>query len=191
LVAEAAQGATTTHPQIMATLSAAQADRTNNESLQPIASKSLTVAHIRALCPPLPTDTDQDLLVRAATGEATLLELKLTRAGASDDTIQSALLARAAAEVVATEGRASGSITVALEDAFVSRLLALAHAIASSAAAAGTALSRPGEYIFHTLMGSPANTAALDVDEIYRRDPRLVVGHLCGVSDQCRYGWGM
>jgi hypothetical protein len=189
--AEAAQGATATPPSIIETMSAAQVDPTKSELLQPIASKSLTVAHIRAVCPPLPTDTDQDLLVRAATGEATLLELKLARAGASDDTIQSALLARADAEVVATEGRASGSITVALEEAFVSRLLALAHAVASAAAATGAALSRPGEHIFHTLMGSPANTAALDVDGFYRRDPRLVVGHLCGVSDQCRYGWGV
>lgn len=189
--AEAAQGATATPPSIREVMSAALADLSNSELLQPIASKCLTVTQARALCPPLPTDTDQDLLNRAATGEASLLELKMVRAGASDDTIQSALLARADAEVAATQGRASGSMTEELEEAFDSRLLASAHSVAAAAAAAGVALSRPGEYVYHTLMGSPANTAALDIDGFYRRDPRLVVGHLCGVSDQCRYGWGM
>ncbi|MEI2827466.1 MAG: hypothetical protein V9F04_14515 [Dermatophilaceae bacterium] len=27
--------------------------------------------------------------------------------------------------------------------------------------------------------------------DLYDRDHRLVVGHLCGVSDQRRFGWGL
>lgn len=157
----------------------------------PIASQVLTEQQLRSLCPPLTADTDQDLIARAASGEATVLELKLVRAGASEETVRSALLARADADVVATGARASGSMNEDTEGAFDTRLLSVAGSVASLAGATGISLSCPAEYIFHNLMSSVANTAAIDVHGIYNRDHRLVVGHLCSVSDQCRFGWGL
>ena len=137
-----------------------------------------------------PADTDHDLVSRAASGEATLLELKLVRAGASEETVKSALLARADADVAATGARASGSMTAQNEGALDTRLLAAAGSLASLAASNGMTLQRPAEHIFHSMMSNVANTAGVDVDDLYDRDHRLVVGHLCSVSDQCRFGWG-
>lgn len=157
----------------------------------PIASQVLTDQQLRSLCPPLASDTDADLIARAASGEATLLELKLVRAGASEDTIKDALLARADANVVAIGGRASGTMSEAAEGALDRRILSAASSLASLASSGGASLVRPAEHIFHSLMSNVANTAAVDVDGLYNRDHRLVVGHLCGVSDHCRFGWGV
>lgn len=189
--AESAQAASEPPQSIRAAMIAARDDPTPGGAWDPIANQSLTTARLRALCPPLPGDTDTDLLTRAVAGEATLLELKLKRAGAGRDTIGSALLARADADVAATTARASGVMTADAEQALDSRLLATAASLARLAASNGTSLRRPGEHIYHTLMSRVADTAALDVDSLYDRDHRLLVGHLCGISDRCRYGWGL
>jgi hypothetical protein len=189
--AESAQGAEPPPLSMMEALSAARSEPTKNSVWDPVALKLLLPARLRALCPPLSADGVEDLLARAATGEASLLELKLARGGASTGTIQSALLARADADVFATKGRASGVITAVAEDALDTRLLSVAGSLAAVAASTAGTIQRPAEFIYHSLLGNAANTAALDVDNLYRRDHRLIVGHLCGVSDQCRYGWGV
>lgn len=88
-------------------------------------------------------------------------------------------------------GRAAGTITPENEDALDTRIIGSAQSLAMVAASNGTSVQRPAEYVFHTLMSNVANTAALDVDGLYNRDHRLVVGHLCGVSDKCRFSWGV
>lgn len=188
--AEAAQSASETPQSVRSAMQAARNAPTATDVWAPIDAQALTEQQLRALCPPWVADTDQDLVARAASGEATLLELKLVRAGASEETVKSALLARADADVAATGSRASGAMTPEAEVALDTRLLAAAGSIASLAASNGTTLQRPAEHIFHSLMGNVANTAAVDVDGVYNRDHRLVVGHLCSVSDQCRFGWG-
>ncbi len=189
--AESAQSASEPPASVRSALRTARTAPTSPASWSPIASQSLTDQQIRALCPPLAADTDQDLVARAASGEASLLELKLVRAGASEDTVKAALLARADADVAATGARASGAMTVASEEALDVRLLNAAVSIASLATSNGATLQRPAEHIFHSLMANVANTAGLDVDGVYNRDHRLVLGHLCSVSDQCRFGWGV
>ena len=189
--AEAAQGASEPPASVRNAIQGARANPGAAGVWDPIASQTLTEQQLRSLCPPLPADTDQDLLARAAAGEATVLELKLVRGGASGATVQAALLARAEADVAATSARASGSLTAIAEGALDSRLLDSANSLASLAASNGTTLMRPAEHIFHSLMSNVANTAALDVDSLYHRDHRLVVGRLCSVSDQCRFGWGV
>ncbi|MCV7144646.1 dsDNA nuclease domain-containing protein [Mycobacterium riyadhense] len=191
LAAESAQSATALPPSVRAAMRAAQVNPMEDGVWDPIASKSLTEDQLRAICPPLPADTDQELLARAATGEATVLELKLVRAGAREATVRNALVARADADVAATTARASGVMTADSERSLDLRLLDTAHSIASLAASSGVTMQRPGEHIFHTLMSNAANTAALDLDRLYNRDHRLLVGHLCTVSDQCRFGWGV
>lgn len=190
-VAEAAQGAARPPLNLMEALAAAQSEPMKSNAWDPIALKILLPAQLRALCPPLTAAGIDDLLARAATGEATMLELKLARAGATTSTIQSALLARADADVYAIKGRASGVITAAAEGAFDTRLLTTAASLAAVATSSAGTIQRPAEYIYHSLISNVANTAALDVDSLYRKDHRLIVGHLCGMSDQCRYGWGV
>lgn len=189
--AEAAQSASAAPPSVRSAMQAARVAPTSAAAWAPIASQALTDQQLRALCPPLAADTHQDLVARAASGDATLLELKLVRAGASEQTVRSALLARADADVAATGARASGAMTAENEDALDTRLLAAAGSIASLASSNGATLQRPAEHIFHSLMSNVANTAAVDTDGVYNRDHRLVVGHLCSVSDQCRFGWGV
>ena len=189
--AEAAQSASETPQSVRAAMQAACTALTSAEAWAPIASQTLTAQQLRAVCPPVAADTVQDLIGRAATGDATLLELKLVRAGASEETVKSALLARADADVAATGARASGSMRPENEVTLDTRLLAVARSIASLAASNGTTLQRPAEHIFHSLMGNVANTAGIDVDGIYNRDHWLIVGHLCSLSDQCRFSWGL
>jgi hypothetical protein len=188
--AEAAQSGSGAPHSIRSAMRAARMSPTA-AAWAPIAAQALTDQKLRALCPPLAADTDQDLVARAASGDATLLELKLVRAGASEQTVKSALLARADADVAATGARASGAMTAEAESALETRLLAAAGSVASLASSNGATLQRPAEHIFHSLMSNVANTAAVDTDGVYNRDHRLVVGHLCSVSDQCRFGWGV
>jgi hypothetical protein len=189
--AESAQAAEPPSLSMVEALSAAQSEPANSAVWEPVALKLLMPAQLRALCPPLSGDGVEDLLARAASGEASVLELKLARGGASTDTIRSALLARADADVFATKGRASGVITAVAEYALDTRVLSMADSLAAVAASNAATVQRPAEYIYHSLMTNVANTAAVDVDSLYRKDHRLIIGHLCGVSDQCRYGWGM
>lgn len=124
--AEAAQSASAAPFSVRSAMRAARMIPTSTTAWAPIASQVLTDQQLRSLCPPLASDTDQDLVARAASGEATLLELKLVRAGASEPTIKSALLARADADVAATGARASGAMTAENEIALDTRLLAAA-----------------------------------------------------------------
>lgn len=188
--AKAAQAADPPSLSLMEALSAAHKEPTESPAWEPVALKLLTRSHLAALCPPVPAETNPDLLQRAATGEASMLELKLARAGASTATIQSALLARADADVFATVGRASGTITAAAEQALDVRLLTTAESLKALAASNAGTVKRPAELIYHNLMSNAANTSALDTDSLYGKDHRLVVGHLCAVSDQCRFAWG-
>lgn len=189
--AVAAQSSSATPQSVRAAMQSARSVPADPDVWGEIAAQTLSAHQLRALCPPLAADTDQDLLARAAAGEASVLELKLIRAGASEETVKSALLARAEANVAATGARASGAMTAENEVALDTRLLAAAGSIASLAESNGLTIQRPAEQIFHTLMSGVANTAALDVDGLYNRDHRLVIGHLCGVSDQCRFAWGV
>jgi len=189
--AEAAQSGSQAPQTVRSAIRAGRDAPAAADAWKPITSQVLTDGQLRALCPPIASDTDQDLIARAALGEATVLELKLVRAGASETTVRGALLVRADADVAATKARASRAMTSDHEGDLEKRLLAAADSLASLAASTGATLQRPAEYIFHNLMSNVANTAAIDVDGIYNRDHRLVVGHLCGVSDQCRFGWGL
>jgi hypothetical protein len=189
--AESAQAAEPASQSLMEALSAAYPEPAESPVWEPVALKLLTRGQLAAMCPPLPADSNLDLFERAATGEASMLELKLARAGATTTTIQSALLARADADVFATQGRASGVMTVTAEKALDTRVLTTAGSLVAVAASTAAAVRRPAELIYHSLMSNAANTSALDVDSLYRKDHRLILGHLCSISDQCRFSWGM
>jgi hypothetical protein len=70
---------------------------------------------------------------------------------------------------MATTGRAAGTITTAAEHALDLRLLSAAGSIAALALSNPMTVQRPGEHVYHTLMSSVANTAALDTDDLYSR----------------------
>lgn len=188
--AEAAQAATSSPASVRATIELARSSPGDADLWEPITAQVLSARMLRALCPPLPTDTDVDLIARATAGQASVLELKMARAGASETTVRGALQARAEADAAAAGARAAGHMDRESESRLEARLLSTATSITTLAQLGVSAGSRPGEHIYHQLMGQAANTAALDTDNLYNRDHRLVVGHLCTVSDQCRFDWG-
>ncbi len=104
--------------------------------------------------------------------------------------MRQALLARAEADAAAAGARAAGYMDREIESKLEARLLSTALSMTALSQLSAPTQSRPGEFVFHQLMGQAANTGALDVDGPYNRDHRLVVGHLCSVSDQCRFDWG-
>jgi hypothetical protein len=158
---------------------------------EPIRAQALTKEQLRALCPPLNSDSNEQLLKRAASGEASLLELKLVRAGAQQGTITAAKLARADAEVAATTFLAAGDAGQNGFHALDQRILSMADSLLALSALNGTSLTRPAEFIYHSLMSRPTDVSATDAAQVYGGDHRLVVGHLCNISDQCRFNWGL
>ncbi|MFJ4171489.1 dsDNA nuclease domain-containing protein [Paenarthrobacter sp. NPDC089714] len=189
--ATAAQSSSVQQPTVRAAVEAARLNPEEDNHWEPIRAQSLTKEQLRALCPPLNSDSNEQLLRRAASGEASLLELKLVRAGAQQGTIAAAKLARADAEVAATSFLAAGDAGQAGFHALDQRILSMADSLLALSALNGTSLTRPAEFIYHSLMSRPTDVNATDAAQVYGGDHRLVVGHLCNVSDQCRFSWGL
>ncbi|MFF1571405.1 dsDNA nuclease domain-containing protein [Leifsonia sp. NPDC058292] len=188
--ATSAQAASEQPLTVRRAVSAARTEPENQTHWDPIRSQSLTRDQVRALCPPTNTESNEELFKRAAAGEASLLELKLVRAGARTPTLKSALDVRADAEVATVKGRASGRVD---DDSLIrleSRVLSMADSLLALHAANG-GVGSTAEHVFHTMMTHGQDVNATDVDRVFEGDYRLVVGHLCGVSDQCRFGWGV
>lgn len=188
-VATAAQAASERPAKVRAAIQAGRLAPADATAWAPVARQALLREHLIALCPPLNSATNEELLERAATGETTLLELKLMRAGARAETVGNAISARADAAVAATLAVSGGIIDEGDLEAFDKRLLSMADSVAALGKLNG-ATSSPAEYVFHQLMSNPANVVSTDTARVYDGDHRLVVGHLCGLSDECRYGWG-
>ena len=187
-VATAAQSASEPPAIVRTAIIAGRLDPADAAAWSPIQTQALLRGHLLAICPPLNTASNEELLERAAAGEATLLELKLVRAGASTSTVASAIGARADAEIAATVAVSSGCVDEADVDALDRRLLSVADSVAVLSRSAAPAA--PAEYVFHHLMSNPANVSSTDTARVFEGDHRLIVGHLCGLSDECRFGWG-
>lgn len=188
--ATAAQAASSPPLAVRRAVSAAQAEPANQTHWDPIRSQALTRDQIRALCPPTSSESNEELFKRSAAGEASMLELKLVRAGARTTTLKSALAVRANAEIATVKGLASGRVDGNSLVQLDSRILDMADSILALHASSGGAGSS-AEYVFHTMMSRGHDVNATDVERVFEGDYRLVVGHLCGVSDQCRFGWGV
>lgn len=121
------------------------------------------------------------------------MELKLIRAGAGKETVKAAIRDRADADIAATLAR-TGSVDDDAFGALDQRLLGMASSIANLAALGGSpgaTPARPAEHIYSTLMSRPADLTAVDATSVFDGDHRLVVGHLCNLSDQCHFRMGI
>lgn len=168
---------------------AGTADMEHDGTWAPIARQTLHRNQLRPLCPPLSAETNEELLARAAAGHATMLELKLVRAGASAETIAAAIGARADAEIASTLARSSGRATEEDLEVVADRILILAGSMATLSAS--TPGPSPAESVFHGLMSRPADVLSTDPTAVFNGDQRLLVGELCNLSDQCKFGWGV
>jgi hypothetical protein len=189
-LATAAQAASEPPTVVRAALSVGRGDPADSEGWAPIQSQALLREHLRSICPPLGSASNAELLQRAAAGETTLLELKLVRAGAGPETVANAISARADAEVAATLAVSGGRIDEGDVEALDKRILSMADSVAALGRLGGPSALAPAEHVFHNLMSRPADVSSTDTASVFEGDHRLVVGHLCGLSDQCRFGWG-
>lgn len=188
-LAEAAQAASEPPAVIRDAIAAARINPVDLALWAPIEKQVLLGQHLAAVCPPLPSATNTELLQRAAASQTTLLELKLVRAGATPGTVAKAIEVRAAADVAGALATSAGRVDDAGMADLDERILTLGDAVANLAKLDAAVAPAPAEFVFNNLMSRP-DIAATDITKIYEGDYRLVIGRLCGLSDECKFGWG-
>ncbi|MBO0881063.1 MAG: DUF4297 domain-containing protein [Mycobacterium sp.] len=205
--ASAAQAASTTPASVQAHLSAAQGyldDITDGElpapgtplgdAIEPIRNQVLSRATLIKLAPPLPGESAEQLLARIAAGStASLLELKMTAAGASTATIQAAQAWRADMEVERQLLLASRNTAEVDLEHLAIRVLTIANAtatrIALTSASNPAAAARPAEAIAADLLSRPSELGQCDRHLLFGGDGQLVYGYIGHLSDLCRFDW--
>lgn len=121
------------------------------------------------------------------------LERKLLTAGAKQDTLTKAKERRALANVRLQQLLASSDSNGARLERLASNALTFAHAVTTTvqleAGRNPMIAERPAEATFASLAQKVAELQALDHDQLFADDPYGVLGYLCHLSDQCRFGW--
>lgn len=169
-------------------------DEPGGAAIEAIRSQVLSHAALVALTPPLPAESVERLLQRMSGGPgSSLLELKMTAAGATSRTIRLAQELRADMEVQRQLLLASTQSAEAELEKVAARLLAMAEAtatrLAMSAAVNPAAAARPGEAIAADLLSRPADLAQCDRAQAFQGDGQLIFGYLCHLSDLCQFRW--
>ncbi|WP_424885340.1 dsDNA nuclease domain-containing protein [Streptomyces sp. SAI-126] len=167
---------------------------TSPEAFSGLAAHLLHRDQLVTLVPPLPDETNDDLLARLSRGEATsMLELKMRRAGASESTIHQAQDFRARSDVERILVSAGRTDSDQQFQALQARVLTVAQACASkvhlNAASNPVAAARPADVIATEFLSRPSELAALDTDDLFSRDGFHVYGFLCHLSDECHFPW--
>jgi hypothetical protein len=121
------------------------------------------------------------------------LERKLLTAGATPDTLTRAKEMRALANVRLQQLLASSDGNSARLERLASNALTFAQAVTTTvqleAGRNPMIAARPAEATFASLAQQVAELQALDGDQLFADDPYGVLGYLCHLSDQCRFGW--
>ncbi len=154
----------------------AQAKRLDRTLLEPILSR--LEGGTQPLLAPL---TDPDRL------RATALELKLAGAGASAGLIERAKQFRAQAAIRIAEVRGRSLLDV--EPVLTDLQLRLQNA-ADSVAEASSADPPAAEIWSQLEQRLAVNPAAYDPHSVLFQDHLLLLGHVCQLSDECRFWWG-
>jgi hypothetical protein len=199
----AAQGAAAVPATVQAHLAAArphigrhlpEPNAPGGAAIDPIRNQVLSQAALLALTPPLPGESSGQLLARISAGSAaSLLELKMTAAGAGVQTIRRAQELRADMEVQRQLLMASRQSAEADLEHLANRVLTMAQATATkislSAASSPAAAARPAEAIAADLLSRPSDLGHCDRGSILDRDGQLIYGYLGHLSDMCRFAW--
>jgi hypothetical protein len=153
-----------------------------------VGNKALTADRLNELLPDAPRPENLLLLTRAgveAEGpSSTALERKLKSAGATEAVVARAKELRAMSETRRIELQSGAEHLIDRLDDLQNRVLTHAEAVALRFLEAPA----PANGIWETLI----TTVGLeDVDhlDLFRRDRQALVGLLCCVSDECRFGW--
>ncbi|GIJ08464.1 DUF4297 domain-containing protein [Micromonospora andamanensis] len=169
-------------------------DDPDGAAIESIRDQVLSRGMLGALTPPLPGESVEQLLARMSAGStASLLELKMMRAGAGRHLIERVQEMRADMEVQRQLLLASRDSADADLERLATRVLSMAEATATrislSAASSPAAAGRPAEAIAADLLARPGDLAHCDRHPLFDRDEYLILGYLGHLSDVCRFSW--
>lgn len=160
---------------------------TGDDAAGLIASKRLSAAALEAALPSTPAEPAILLLARVAAAEErgeTALTRKLIAAGAGDQVVEDARFLRAVAETRRLEILSSSDSQADRLEDLSKRLLLHARAVALLNREAAD----PANAIWGELMGTPG-VEEQDQFHLFNDDRQSLVGLLCTLSDECKFGW--
>jgi len=153
-----------------------------------IANKALTAERLTEFLPAAPEPENLLLLPRLMNGSAasgsSALERKLESAGATEMVVERAKDLRAMSEVRRIELQSGADHLVDRLEDLQNRVLTHAEAVALRFIDA----QAPANSIWDALVTS-AGLEDNDHFDLFQRDRQALVGLLCCVSDECRFGW--
>jgi len=152
-----------------------------------VSNKALTSHRLIELLPVAPEAESLLLLRQVSVPDApgnSALERKLRKAGASDSVVARAKDLRAMSEVRRIELQAGAEHLVDRLDDLQNRVLTHAEAVALGF----TGSPSPANDIWTALV-TAAGLEDTDHFNLFQHDRQALVGLLCCVSDECRYGW--
>lgn len=167
-----------------------------SDSVETLREHRLTRAELLKILPLKPEfqEEQRHLLEAANDGSTGMsdLEWKLRVAGASENTIARAKDKRAMASArLAIRPDLSAGPDQQLEQLSAS-VLEYADAVTADVVGSASTLahaSRPAEVIYGRLVQQAGHLGDLDRDKLLSGNGDIVLGFLCELSDQCRYGW--
>jgi hypothetical protein len=169
-------------------------DEPGGAAIDAIREQVLSRGMLVGLTPPLPGESEEQLLARISSGSAASpMELKLMAAGAGRQLIERVQEMRADMEVERQLLLASRDSAEADLERLATRVLTMADATASriglSAANNPVAAARSAEAIAADLLARPGDLAHCDRHPLFDRDEHMIFGYLGHLSDVCRFRW--
>lgn len=166
-----------------------KAGRLKGNAQDLFARKQLTRDHFKGAVAPI-TIAPQPLLKHIIDGKdqpPTLLEQKLIMGGASEEIIGHAKTLRAFASQKEYEILSSQLYDDALLDNVHERLLIRAHGLVNQHGSG----KAPAAVIWNQLLNVLGQHASvIDARGLFGKDPDLLLGAVCDLSDKCKTGWG-
>ena len=169
----------------------AKAEELEDEIKARIDAKRLTASNIADIIGSLASG-DYPLLLRITDlhePSPTNLQKKLIAGGATERIIKNAKELRANASIREVEIRSSGFINQ--EDRIVDvqiRITTLTNSIVEE----HDELEKPAKIIWRKVLNElTQKKETVDPHRIYKQDPYLLLGAVCGISDECRIDWGV
>jgi Cap4 dsDNA endonuclease len=161
-----------------------------DEVIARIDAKSLTAKNIANILGSLICG-DSPLLLRITDlnlPTPTNLEKKLIAGGATERIINNAKQLRANASIREAEILSSGFF---MEEEKIVDVQFRLETLANSVVERFDNLDKPAKTIWLELMKEITQTVSfVDPNRIYKQDPYLLLGAVCGISDECRIDWG-
>jgi hypothetical protein len=169
----------------------AKVEEIEDETKARVEAKRLTASNITDILGSLASG-DYPLLLRITDlhePSPTNLEKKLIAGGATERIIKNAKELRANASIREAEVLSSGFF---MEEEKIIDVQVRLETLANSVVERFDDLDKPAKTIWLELRKEITQTvSSVDPNRIYKQDPYLLLGAVCGISDECRIDWGV